>query len=675
MDTYRLFPRHFLIIVWFFAFSSVNAQGKAGFKFGKIGPEDFSVPVSRDDSGAHALIISDVGKSVITPNKTGGFGYEFERKLRVKIMDANGIDAGKFEINLFANKEGDSKENLTALKGFTYNLENGKIVTTSLGNDQVYSEKTGKRHQTKKFSLPALKAGAIFELSYTIQSDFLFELRSWNFQHEYPCTWSEYVTEIPGYYDYIFLAQGYHPFAVNTNKVVSKNFLIRNSMGLQGGMNDTYTIIGLVNVNRWAMKDIPALKDEGYTTTLENYRSKIDFQLSSINYPGQDPIQIMDSWTKVAKDFMNKPEYWADLEKPNDWMDAELNNILGNSPNSIDAAKKLYYYLRNNFTCINKSGMFFTSTLKNTFKVKSGTVADLNLLLIAFLKHRKIESYPLILSTRPHGVTNTAYPLLDRYNYLACYVIVDGKKIVLDASVPGLAFGKLDLNCYNGQARVMSSEPFSMNLSADSLLEKNTNMVICFIDKDELQGRVVSTSGYYESAEQRKFLHEKGKSAFADQLKAGFGADYMVSNIEIDSLEVVEQPISVTYDFSTKLSEDGMLYFSPILIPFYKENPFAALTRQYPVEMPYRIDETYILNFELPANYQVEETPKSVKIQLNNTEGFFEYLLSATDGRVQIRSRLMLNQANFLPDDYDSLREFFSYIVQKQSEQIVLKKK
>lgn len=670
-----MLTRFLYIIVGLIAFFSGEAQDNSGFMFGKINPADFSVPVPRDDSGAHAIIIADVGKSVITPNKTGGFGYEFERKMRVKILDANGIDAGKFEIDLYANKDGDSKENLKTLKGFTYNLENGKIIATALDNDQVYSVKTGKRHQTKKFSLPALKAGAIFELSYTIASDFLFELRSWKFQHEYPCTWSEYVTEIPGYYDYIFLAQGYHPFAVNTNKVVSKNFLIRNNMGLPGGMNDTYTILGLVNVNRWAMKDIPALKDEGYTTTLENYRSKIDFQLSSINYPGQDPIQVMDSWPKVARDFMNKPEYWAELENLNNWMDDELSKILGNSKNSMEDVKRIYHYLRDNFTCISKSGMFLTTSLKNTYKIKSGSVSDLNLLLVAFLKHRKIESYPLILSTRQHGVTNTLYPLLDRYNYLACYAVVDGKKLFLDASVPGLAFGKLDLNCYNGQARVMASEPFSMNLSADSLLEKNTNMVNCLIDKDELQGRVVSISGYYESARQRRLIQEKGKPAFADELKTGFGSDYTVSNIEVDSLEAVELPISVTYDFSTKLSEDGMLYFSPVLIPFYKENPFAALTRQYPVEMPYRIDETYILNFELPANYQVEEIPKSVKIQLNNTEGFFEYLLSAADGRIQIRTRLMLNKANFLPDDYDSLREFFSYIVKKQSEQIVLKKK
>jgi hypothetical protein len=34
-----------------------------------------------------------------------------------------------------------------------------------------------------------------------------------------------------------------------------------------------------------------------------------------------------------------------------------------------------------------------------------------------------------------------------------------------------------------------------------------------------------------------------------------------------------------------------------------------------------------------------------------------------------------LNKANFQPEDYNTLRDFFAYVVKKQSEQIVFKKK
>jgi hypothetical protein len=42
---------------------------------------------------------------------------------------------------------------------------------------------------------------------------------------------------------------------------------------------------------------------------------------------------------------------------------------------------------------------------------------------------------------------------------------------------------------------------------------------------------------------------------------------------------------------------------------------------------------------------------------------------------VQLRSHIKLNSATFAADDYNSLRDFFAYVIKKQAEQIVFKKK
>jgi Domain of Unknown Function with PDB structure (DUF3858) len=121
--------------------------------------------------------------------------------------------------------------------------------------------------------------------------------------------------------------------------------------------------------------------------------------------------------------------------------------------------------------------------------------------------------------------------------------------------------------------------------------------------------------------------------------------------------------------------EEDLLYINPVLIQEYKENPFSSVVRRYPVEMPYRIDETYILNLEIPEGYVVDEIPKSAKVGLGDGEGYFEYLISATGGTIQLRTRVVLQKVTFPPDEYDGLRDFFGFVVKKQSEQIVLKKK
>ena len=77
----------------------------------------------------------------------------------------------------------------------------------------------------------------------------------------------------------------------------------------------------------------------------------------------------------------------------------------------------------------------------------------------------------------------------------------------------------------------------------------------------------------------------------------------------------------------------------------------------------------------MPDGYVVDELPKSTKVKFNDDEGIFEYLVSSSDGIIQLRTRISLAKANFPPEDYEGLRDFFSYVIKKQAEQIVFKKK
>ena len=66
--------------------------------------------------------------------------------------------------------------------------------------------------------------------------------------------------------------------------------------------------------------------------------------------------------------------------------------------------------------------------------------------------------------------------------------------------------------------------------------------------------------------------------------------------------------------------------------------------------------------------------PKSAKVNLNENEGSFEYIISRSEDVIQLRSTVKLKKANFQMEDYQTLRDFFAYIVKKHSEQIVFKK-
>ncbi|MEO6720499.1 MAG: hypothetical protein ABIN67_09030, partial [Ferruginibacter sp.] len=79
---------------------------------------------------------------------------------------------------------------------------------------------------------------------------------------------------------------------------------------------------------------------------------------------------------------------------------------------------------------------------------------------------------------------------------------------------------------------------------------------------------------------------------------------------------------------------------------------------------------------DVPAGYVIDELPKEMLLKLNDEgDGTFEYRLSESNGTITLLSRLRIRRANFQPEEYDMLREFFNLILKKHSEQIVFKKK
>jgi len=86
------------------------------------------------------------------------------------------------------------------------------------------------------------------------------------------------------------------------------------------------------------------------------------------------------------------------------------------------------------------------------------------------------------------------------------------------------------------------------------------------------------------------------------------------------------------------------------------------------------MDETYLLNMDVPAGFQVDELPQSTRVAYNGNEGMFEYLIQKGEGNLQMRVHLKLNKAFFDVEEYNTLRDFFAMVVKKENEQIVFKK-
>jgi len=653
---------------------SVKGQNKVITKLDKITAKDFQVSSPVVDNNANAVILSDIGSTEFEGNTNGDFSLVFKETKRILLVNRNGFDVATVKVPIYMGGATEEEESFSNFEATTYNLENGQITETKLDKASLYKEKYNKYVNIRKFTFPNLKEGSIIEYKFTIKSPYYEHLRNWQFQDEYPVLLSQYQVTIPPMFDYLSVRNGYLKFALDSVSTIYKTYSIIDP-GEANVASSIYRYSGNATAAIWQMKDVPALKLEKYPSSNKNYLAQISFNLRSIHFSDINTRYIVKDWFKTAEEILKKPDY-ACIKDNNGWLKDGIKVIVPESVQDEEKVRKIYAYIRDNFTCTDHESYRQTQSLKKTFQSKTGNVADLNILLMAMLYNQGIESDPVFLSTRDNGWANESAALINQYNYVIAKVLLGNTVYLLDASHPRLGFGKIASECLNGSGRTINKKaPWVVSMSTDSIKESRNTAV--FLNNDSVQGVIGSYSsnlGYYESLETRNDIAKEKQADYAKDLFKGYPQEIEASGLTIDSLQSYDDPIAINYNLKLKFGDDDIVYFNPLFDEQLKKNPFESAERLYPVERPYVKNTVFTLNMEVPKGYKVDELPKSAKVKLNDDEGMFEYMISNKEDNIQMRCKVSLKKATYNPEDYTTLRDFYAFIVKKEAEQIVFKK-
>ena len=180
------------------------------------------------------------------------------------------------------------------INGATYNLNNGQIEVSKMAGDAKFTNRLDNKHIIKKYTLPNVKEGSIIEYRYKTKSDFTFKLDDWYFQDRYPTNYSHFSLTVPEYYIYKMIAGGYYEI------IRPKPIESAQNMNIINDANRTEIISVKTIKTQYYLENIPAIKTESYITTLDDYISKIGFELDATNYPqsGYKPYTLY-----LAKDY------------------------------------------------------------------------------------------------------------------------------------------------------------------------------------------------------------------------------------------------------------------------------------------------------------------------------------------------------------------------------------
>ncbi|MEM6766361.1 MAG: DUF3857 domain-containing protein [Bacteroidota bacterium] len=649
-------------------------------KFGKVDDDLVKMKTYEADPDAEAVVAYDYGQAFI-PVSGSKWIVEYTFHRRVKILSEAGFSYGDFEIPYYAEK---GKESVFKIKGITHvEDENGKVTKIPLEKKDIYREDLDGNYKQVKFSMPQVTVGSVVEISYTMNSEFIYNIDRWYFQESIPVMYSEYKTKIPDWFNYRASSMGYLGLTDKIDKTYSEN-VSRSTITRHSGTYVTSHTTSSSNTQvqgnevSYIMKDVPAFISEKYSTTPKDYLSSIAFQLQTIMFPNSPIESVTSSWEKLAEELSNS-EAFGRVVKPLGTYKNQLKELDLADKSDIEKAAIVFNSLRSNILWNEKYGIYLSSTIGEVFKNKEGNSGEMNLILTGMLNAAGLEAYPVLISTRGHGILRKGYPILSQFNHVITMVKVGEGWATLDAVSRWLDFGILpvsDLNRYGLLVTNESSEWIDIKPLANY---NHKGIVMASIEGDQLKLDFRSHDRGYTGTRCRVLYSDK-KEDNSDFIKAYMKDEF--SEMEVDTAWVKEYSSEkgfvsggeiLTSDFINKAGD--FIYIQPMMNEGIEENPFKLEKRLYPVDIAAPIEESYTLVLNIPEGYEVAELPKPTKVVTPDKSASFMYQAANMGKVIQLQAIFKIDKTLFLPEEYAGIKGFYDYVVKKHAEQIVLKRK
>lgn len=637
------------------------SQNNSAVVLGKPNLDEVFSKTCSLDSSAEAELIYDKETIEFFVNENNIYSMKSTYHGRLKIYKKSGLDRGI--IKLTQKKRDGSEELIEKIKGYTYNEENGKVVITALEASSIFKENVNNFESVTKIIAPNIKEGSVFDYTYTRVIPFTITQKpnTWFFQGNIPYRWSEVSVVIPGRFFYKLFYNGYLPFYLKETKDTTQMF----------GDNLVKAI-----KYRFVIKDAPTFVSEQYMTSYKDFIAKLEFELASYTPPnGGEELRYTETWDDINKLLLENGNFGERLNNTNFLKD--IASKFEHIADTMDKVKAAFNYITKTIKWNGGSYLYINENLNKVFDKKTGTNVEINMMLVALLRRMHIIANPAIISTRDNGEVNEAFPLLNKFNYTVAHAKVGGKDIIMDATerfskpnmLPYQSLTKKVFIIEKDHGRLISYQ------SKEKKLEMQTIDYTIIPQSNEMKVKYNLTLGGYEAFEVRNYIFNSGEDEEIKFIKSS-NPDWLIENVNILNKDSVYESLKISYDaVVSNINQTGdLMFFNPFFSRRYKENPFKSSSRIYPIDFVAAIDDINLITIKIPVGYKLEELPKAGVFVLPNKAGKYSYIVETENDVIKIRSQLTISKSFFEPNEYPNLRELYNLVIEKQAQQIVLRK-
>jgi transglutaminase-like putative cysteine protease len=626
---------------------AAGADAQPEMKWGDIPDELLDMTEYPADPDAAAVIVGDIGEATVSSR----WDVRFERHRRIKILSEAGYDLGTVSL-VYVDEDG--LERVSAIKGQTFVREpDGRVRRVKLDKGSIFHEDLPGGRKRVTFTLPALAPGAVVEFQYRIDAESPFFIPRWYFQDEEPTLYSAFEVESPGTLAYTFITQGNPDFVERSEE--------------RGVRTD-----GKTSHRRWAVASVPALREERYMTTLEDYVQKIDAQLVQYYRSGHGAVDVVKTWPQLAKELEDDVSFGRRL-RVNNRVKEQTAALTAGLTSNEDKARALYDFVRTSVVWDGRRTAFAERELADVMASKRGTAAEINLLLTAMLREAGLPAQPALLSTRDHGSVLRIYPLLTQFNSTVAAYKQGGRWHLLDATDPLRPMEMLPFESLGGEAWLASDNDWVSTRTATG--EHAVRIEAALSPDGTLSGTLRSERHGYSALRARQQVQELGAEVYAAEHLVDEIAGVETHSVTVSGQDDDTQPLVTELAFAMPgygQAVGDLMLLNPLLVMRTDENPFKLPSRSYPVDFGYPFRATYEAEITMPEGYVVDEVPQAALLLLPVRAGGYERRVEVEDGVLRVEAETQFNRSVFEPNLYDGLKSFYDKSVAADAETVVL---
>ncbi len=626
------------------------------FKFGKVSEAEVNEKVYPNDTSAVAAYLLKNRRSYYVYNTSTGLDLITEIHERVKIYDKNGFDYATEIINL-SKGSGGNKEMVSGIKGITYTMENGAMVETKLEKSGIFKSEYSKTLNQTKITMPNVKEGCVLEYKYKISSPYIQSIDEFRFQEAIPIKKIKASMSIIDY------------FKFNQRQ---KGFLLLNAKTT----SETNSRLSTKNIiTSYDLSNIPAMKDESFVSNIDNYRAGVNFEIVSLQIPGRAYQNYAQTWENVVETVYKSDAFGTELKRSKyfeDDLDAALAGVVDNKKK----IQTVLSFVKKKVKWNKKRGVGTDEGVKKAYKDGTGNTADINLMLVAMLKHAGLDAYPIMLSTRDNGIS--LFPTLDGFNYVIAGIKNGDSYEHIDATESFSSTNVLPMRALNWLGRVVAKDGSSdmVDLMPQKKSIETSMLDVSLTDDGSIEGVSKQRFSNYYAMLLRKRFADNTEDKYLEELEKNYDG-VEISNFQISNQNDTAKPLGQSFDI---VKEDcieetsSKLYFSPLFYLATDESPFKSKKREFPVDFGYPWEDRFIVKIAVPEGYKIENLPENTVFALPNKMGNFKYNISEKGGAIQLSSSITFNKSLIGNEYYEALQEFYRQVIEKQSEKVVLSK-